>query len=192
MRKIILSLFVVLSVVSCAKPEIKPYIKRAPVFTSEIKDPYVIAILNEYKRLAALKGIKFTNNVTIGFSDEKRDKVIGVCFYGDGFREIELSREYWNRATFLGKVALELHELNHCYCDRDHDYGKDKFYPDDSIKSFLDWLIKKPQQLLRNNDGYFEDTCPLSIMQPVMLSDSCFFKHYVHYINEMFDRCYAY
>jgi hypothetical protein len=145
-------------------------------------DPKAEPYVNEFLSLAKIHNIVFIDKVTIGFKDIDQDSVIGLCNYGSYFREIDLDISYWNRSSKRSHMALLFHELSHCYCDREHDYGDGKEYGD-SEKVKKD-TVKK--------EGYFEDGCPLSIMYPIIVNDDCFVSHYSEYTDEMFNRCKAY
>lgn len=135
-------------------------------------------LVNEYKVLAARRGIYFDRPVTIGFVKIKSEGTIGVTYVGSSFREIDIDSEFWGRASEEGRKALLYHELTHAYCDRDHDYGPMRYYP-------------PPNKILRisNGPGYLDDGCPLSVMHPIVLDDWCMSIHYNRYVYEMFDRC---
>lgn len=147
-------------------------VKLAPEYPGE--DPRVIDIVKEYKELATKQGFYFTKQVTIGFSDIQSATVIAFCTFGKGWREIDIDKDFWDRSDYFARKMVVFHELTHCYCDRDHDYGLDKPY----VKS---------KKTLEN--GYFDDGCAITIMHPVQLFDSCYLAHYDHYVKEMFDRC---
>lgn len=152
-------------------------LKLTPEYTGVDHDiaPYV----NEWLELAKMDGLKFHNTVTIGFKDINQGNVIGICYYGMSFREIDIDRGYWRISSSMSKMALVYHELSHCYCDRDHDYGAGKLYGDGMEAT------KDPNK----RDGFFGDGCPKSLMFPVAAGDYCTLMHYQDYINEMFERC---
>ena len=136
--------------------------------------PYV----NEWLELAKLNGITFYNTVTVGFSNIERSEVIGECNYSYFFREIDLDQTYWKTFTKIRKTALLYHELTHCYCGRKHDYAVGKEYDNNERP----WFPLK-------REGFFLDGCPLSLMYPYVVEDSCFISHYAEYTKEMFNRC---
>jgi hypothetical protein len=140
-------------------------------------DPKMSKIVNEYLYLAAQHGLKFDTEVTVGFTNINEGSVIGLCHYGSGFREIDVDSGYWEEATNTSRTALLYHELTHCYCGRDHDFGKDNKY--DGVND-------------SRKEGRFDDNCPLSLMFPRILPDWCTRKHYAQYTEEMFDRCEEY
>ena len=140
--------------------------------------PYV----NEWLSLAKERGFKFNHEVTVGFKEIDKGNTIGLTHYGIGWREIDLSTEYWSHATETAKTSLLWHELCHAYCFRRHDYGADKKYNDG----------EGMQTVVHKGLGFFDDGCPVSIMFPVMTADICFVRHYGNYTAEMFDRCNPY
>ena len=176
---------------SCTTPKpTKTEIKTSPAYMGV--DPELKPYVDEYKALAKARNLIFTHEVTVGFTKIKENNIIGWCNYGFTFREIDIDRPFWNATSNLGKKMLIWHELSHCYCDRDHDYGKNKPYASPrsglisgSIDRFLP-IFSKPEE---DTAGYLEDSCPKSIMHPVHLYDWCSSRHYQEYIDEMFDRC---
>jgi hypothetical protein len=136
-------------------------------------DPEIAPYINNYLDLANFMQIKFKNKVTIGFKDINSNNIIGECNYGFGFREIDIDRTYWARASVISRSTLIFHEASHCYCGRIHDYGKDKEY-------------------VNLWEGRFDDFCPKSVMYPTIVSDDCVKYHYLQYIQEIFDRCQPY
>jgi len=180
---------VLIFVASCSQPMYKEDLKRVPSFSSNITDPEIRTIVDEFFKLSARYNIRFTNNVTIGLSKINKGKAIGLCTYRSNFREIDLDSDYWEYASWEAKLAVTFHELTHCYCGRDHDFGDGRVYPDDSWLSNIQEFIKK--KLFPNSKllGYFDDYCPESIMHPTIVNNSCFINHYSHYVEEMFLRC---
>ena len=176
---------------SCAKPPIKP-VKSAPEYSTEISDPQIGSIYKEFMDLSKRNNITFKNDVSIGFTKIDEGDVIGTCSYRVTFREIDLDKEFWNRASWFSKTSLLFHELAHCYCNRDHDFGEGTLYPDDSLEYLLQNLFKKTTFNFYKPEGYFEDGCPVSLMYPKLISDDCLRYHYNEYVEEMFNRCEAY
>lgn len=174
---------------SCAQPPSKDGPKQHPDFTKDIADPEVKSIVNEYMELSKRYNIEFTENVTVGFSSINKNHVIGTCTYGKTFREITIDGPYWDQSSGATKVALLYHELTHCYCGRQHDFGDGTPYPEPSFKdAFEEFMSKQPNSPLRPK-GYLDDSCPQSVMHPIVLSDECIQKHYDYYVKEMFERC---
>lgn len=184
-----------LFIVSCAKPPIKPPIKlkkMAPEYSTEISDPQIESIYKEFMDLSKRNNIIFNNKVSIGFTKIDDGDVIGTCSYRLNFREIDLDREFWSKASWLSRTSLLFHELAHCYCNRDHDFGDGTLYPDNSIKYLLQNLFKKITLNIYKPEGYFDDNCPVSLMYPKLISDECMRYHYNEYIEELFKRCQPY
>ena len=141
--------------------------------------PKAALYVNEWLELAKKHKLKFDEEVTVGFKDIKRGPVVGLCNYGNGFREIDVDKKYWESSGDWSKKMVIFHELTHCYCDRGHDFGDGKKYPEaESLK------VTNSKE-----DGFFEDSCALSIMSPVLPSNLCILMHYDQYVEEMFERC---
>jgi len=175
------------------RPPVKGDPKQKPQYSTEITDPQLKTISDQFLALSKRKNITFLNKVSIGFTKiEDRTETtstIGTCSSRRDFREIDIDKDFWNRSSWLSKVALLYHELAHCYCRRDHDYDNGTMYPDGSLKAILQgWIAKQPITPIRP-EGYLADGCPKSIMHPIMGSDYCFEKHYEYYTEEMFARC---
>jgi hypothetical protein len=145
-------------------------------------DPRVQSLVNQYKVLGASNGLFFTRDVTIGFTNIGKGPVIGVCYYGNKFREIDVDQYFWDNSTDLSRKAMLFHELTHCYCGRDHDYGFMKYYHA-VLRLRMGTFMNKAKP------GFMDDGCPLSIMNPYILDDYCMNIHYDSYIKEMFERC---
>lgn len=166
--------------------------KLVPSYGPKIENREVKVITDEYFKLSARNHIKFDKNVSIGFSKITKESVIGFCSYRPGFREIDLDGEYWDSAKWLTKVALLYHEMTHCYCGRNHDFGLGTMYPDGSLRWLIDNLLARQPLTPLKPPGYLEDGCPQSIMHPIIIENSCFKKHYSYYVEEMFSRCEPY
>lgn len=104
-----------------------------------------------------------------------------MCTYGGFWREIDIDIDFWNRATPTSKLALMFHELAHCYCTRGHDFADGTEYPEPKFMDFFSKCTTEP--------GYYPDGCPLSIMHPIIIEDTCVANHYNDYVNELFNRC---
>ena len=185
----ILHLLLLVSAASCAQPIIKEHVKDRPAFSTEVTDPKIKAISNEFFALSKQNGLNFNSQVSIGFSTIDKSRVIGICTYGSTFREIDLDQGYWDRSTWISKVALLYHEMTHCYCGRDHDFDNGTMYPDNLIKSILDRYSGRVSDSPMKLQGYLDDYCPKSVMHPIIMSDQCFETHYSYYVKEMFARC---
>lgn len=151
-------------------------------------DERATPFVNEYLKLAAINHIDFDDEVTLGFKSLNDGSTIGTCTYGWGWREIDLDIGYWNSATPTERLALTFHELTHCYCNRDHDWGEDKPYPSTAelrMEQANSWRKKGGPAPGR----FTSDGCPTSFMYPIILDDDCVLHHYNHYVFEMFERC---
>lgn len=154
-------------------------------------DPYVKSYIQEAKE----HHIKFTHQVTVGITqikDPRTDghKTIGLCTYGQGWREIDFDSDFWKTASPKRKKVLAYHELTHCYCGRDHDYGDGQRYLSPELERILGSFQKYP--FYARKPGYYLDQCPLSIMHPVILEEACIEKHMDEYLQEMWNRCSPY
>ena len=148
-------------------------------------DPQAASYVAEWQQLAKYYKIEFTKKVTIGFDKINSESVVGYCEYGTNFREITLDSSYWANSTKISKMVIVFHELSHCSCNRSHSYIIDnhtKEYGNDESSR------KNPSK----KDGFFKDTCPISIMYPYVIEDYCFTTHYSDYVDEMFKDCEPY
>lgn len=142
-------------------------------------DPAITPYANEYLAVAKQYGIKFDEQVSIGFMDIDKGNVVGECHYGNSFREIDVDKNYWIMSSETRKYVLLMHEMSHCYCNRPHGYGAKGRYDDK----------EKPGQFYKNKEGFFPDSCPLSLMFPVIVEDYCFTTHYQEYMDDIFKNC---
>lgn len=152
-------------------------------------DPAFVPLVNEYMDLARDCGIKFKHKVTVGFMDIKDSDVIGVCHYNTFWREIDIDKDYWDRASKTSRMILVFHELSHAYCNREHDYGLGKKYDSSNMDVSIRSEFILPTRFRHNMEGFYPDGCPLTIMYPKILNDSCVLDHYAEYMVEMFNRC---
>lgn len=173
---------ILLALFNCSAPDT---IKIRPEYPGV--DSHVKELVDEYLSLSRQNHIRFDKKVTVGFKSIKQGTVIGYCTYGGYFREIDLDVNYWNDSTSISRMSLVYHELAHCYCGRNHDFGPNLNYPENS----LDKLRKAMQWTFEHGPlpGYFKDGCPTSLMFPVAVDDWCVVRHYSEYIVEMFERC---
>ena len=198
MKTVLISFFLIISLANCSCSHIKLHPEYKGV------DPKVQGLVNEYKELAKEHGIVFNKEVTIGFknlsygsssgltkkiSDADSDNIIGMCLHELGWREIDISKKYWDGASSISQETLIKHELTHCYCDRNHDYQGKIPYPDTYAKRQVELMEMIHEQ--KPLPGYYEDLCPRSIMYPKILEDYCVLRHYEDYIEEMFTDCEA-
>jgi hypothetical protein len=166
--------------------------KDHPSFGPKIENRQLQIITGNFFKLSDRNNIHFDKNVTIGFSTITKERVIGLCSYRPGFREIDLDSTYWQNATWTTKVALVFHEMTHCYCGRNHDFGNGTMYPDGSLQFLLQHFLQRQPFTPLRPPGYLNDNCPQSIMHPIIMTDTCFQKHYSYYVHEMFVRCQPY
>jgi hypothetical protein len=142
-------------------------------------DPKAQPYIKEFKELAKMQGIEFKHEVTVGFKKLPGD-TIGLTSYGpfDSFREIDLDPDWFNSSTELSRLSLVLHESDHAFCDRGHDWGNGVKYPE-----YSDWKGREPIE------GHYPDHCALSLMYPVIVDDFCMLMHFTEYSQELFNRC---
>lgn len=159
--------------------------KKAPEFHGV--DPQLQKIVDEYLSLSTQNNITFENQVTLGIKTidiKSAPGAVGVCNYGRKWREIEVDKDFWETATKATKYALLFHELTHCYCGRDHDYGDEKPY-----KSVDELREENDKGIPHEGGGFYDDNCPTSLMYPMVVDDECMKVHYREYFKEMFKRC---
>lgn len=189
MRKVsavFLCFFIIGSIVPKVNPWHKPKTKPQHVGI----DKEILAFKKMYAIDAAINGIKFKTPVTIGFNSIKHKKgkptVIGLCTYGNNFREIDVDIKYWKESSWKSKRTLIYHEMTHCFCGRLHTF-RDGTYPE---AEEIEKMGKAPFSML--TPGYLQDGCPASIMYPYILSDECVDRHWEMYDSEMFEGCNPY
>lgn len=152
-------------------------------------DPRAVDLVNEYKELARIAGIEFDSTIGVGFIRIEEPRVIGLCHYGLGYRQIQIDAPFWESTDQNTRLALLFHELTHCYCTRSHDHSTGK-YPETPKERDEEWEYMTHHQGQR--PGYFGDGCPNSLMAPIVVEDTCVQLHYAHYIVEMFENCSPY
>jgi len=171
--------FIGLLMYSCVSTKTVDRVKKAPEYVGV--DPRVLRFVKEYKELAKVKGIYFQKEVTIGFKKINSETIVGETTYGSGWREIELDTNYWENSNDIEKYGLIFHELTHAYCGRLHTYGDN-----------IDYKESNEEHKSLETGYYKEDGCPLSILFPYVLKNSCIKTHYKDYFSEMFDNCKPY
>jgi Putative phage metallopeptidase len=146
--------------------------------------------VDEYVALAKINGISFSKMPTMGF-DELAGRTVGNCWMNPVFdyREISIDKSFWDATSAERKTAVIFHELTHCVCNRDHDYGQDKPYPEDNLPGTVFTVIKNAVVIPKIDDGFYDDGCPVSLMHPDIVPTECMKLHYPEYVKEMFDRC---
>jgi hypothetical protein len=168
-----------------------PVVKDKPAYVGIDND--LKPLVSEYIGLADKYHIKFTHEVSMGFTELHRGLAVGLCTYQKNFREIDVDRNYWDRISEIQRKMLLFHELTHCLCTRRHDYLNGESYEEDKLEKLLNIFHKyDPKNFFEVQPGYFEDECPLSIMHPVVISDKCAEAHMDEYLEEMFNRCKPY
>ena len=185
MFRLFLKLYIIAAVVtlvatlhSCSEMDVG---KKEPEYHGV--DPQLKPMVDEYLLLTSRNNIVFNNQVTIGLKDID-DDAVGICNYGKKWREIDVDRTFWKNASDLSKKAMLFHELTHCYCGREHDFGEDKEY-----KSVEDLRKENKKGLDHEGGGFFPDNCPTSIMYPMVTYDTCMRYHGEYYMKEMLERC---
>ena len=149
---------------------------ETPMF--ETSDPHFDKYVNEYKRLAELKGITFnkkklTVNFVDGFKKQKKE-VVGICeYFGDDRVEILIKRSFYEEAIDREREVLMYHELTHCMCYRDHEYRGKKYIKGEPSPP----------------ETSFKDGCPKTLIYPTILTIYCSQEHWDYYLDEMFENC---
>ena|ERR1700677_1881457 len=143
---------------------------------------------------AEIHGIKFKQPVTMGFKTTKmklrKGSIVGLCTYGNYFREIDINQEYWDQSSWESKRTLIYHEMTHCMCGRQHTW-RGGVYPEDGPDNELRFRENR-LKFYELPKGFLPDQCPASIMYPYVVSDECAIKHWSFYEDEMFDDCVPY
>jgi hypothetical protein len=128
------------------------------------------------------------NNLNMHFSDFRNSKkesdrnVLGRCTYSLLYgNTIEIDTTYWYSSTPTSKYFTILHEMGHCVCYIHHSQ------PTQGLLGKLeDFLFKLG---VWKKKGFLDDGCPASIMFPSEFAESCYLKHFYHYINEFKQSC---
>lgn len=180
----IFALFLAILMTGCS-PQSEDKSRLAPHYKGVDSKAYDLAL--EYIRLAENNHIKFTKPITLGFTNIPSSGVVGICWYGKNFREIDIDRKQWERSSQIHRENLLFHELTHCLCGRTHDFGDGEEYPDPEIEKAVEFLYEWPFYLKRA--GVYSDGCPLSIMYTRVMPERCMATHRTEYLKEMFNRC---
>lgn len=72
---------------------------------------------------------------------------------------IEIKRSFWDKSTDTTRTSLLFHELGHCDLNRLHD-----------------------------DNRFYADKCPMSIMTAGLISDICYLSHKSELIQELIDN----
>lgn len=125
---------------------------------------------------------KKLTHITMGFKDYPGTNTVGVCYRAPWFREIDISKRWWNENTDrFSREELIFHELGHCILNRSHTSVTE----DGSISAFLEKILFKLGVL--KNKGYLKDGCPQSYMHPYTVGSYCIEQHYDYYMKELFN-----
>lgn len=182
--RVLICIFLLLCVVpaSCATVNVNSKLGSTIHRYHEVNG-FVFPYVDQWMELAKDHELYFNHTVNIGFTNlsTNDDNAVGFTRYENGFREIDVDSKFWNFATETQKTLLIWHELTHAYCDRGHDYGKDKEYGDD---------VKKAMKRQKDGGpGFYQDHCPKSLMFPAIIPEYCFKLYYFRYIDDMFENC---
>lgn len=81
-------------------------------------DPVFDHYVTAYK---TYKGSELSYDIPIQFADLK-DNTVGLCTrWSNGYRQIEIDRDYWKNVLTKGeKLNVIFHELGHCDLNRNH------------------------------------------------------------------------
>ncbi len=89
--------------------------KRPPVTTHED----FVSHIKKFKEYAEAHGVGSDMNVPIIFGDFTNLKTVGLCYeYEDGDKMIEIKEEYWKDEDEGTRESLILHEIGHCFLNR--------------------------------------------------------------------------
>lgn len=138
----------------------------------------LVPYFDKFFELSKRYDLTFKYSYTAEIVDINKGNVIGTCYYAPHYREIDIDRAFFEKASENAKFFLVAHEAVHCLCNRDHDHsGGEKYKKECKMET----VQAKP--------GYFDDECPISIMSPRLPHDGCLNLYYDWYVHEMFDRC---
>lgn len=148
--------FMLILLVSCGK---NPFMKDH-FHNPENRDPRTNtttnAVFQPYIEDFEYDYDQYIGDIPMNFADLEGNRV-GVCYtWSSGHAEIEIDRTFWADATELERKAVVYHELGHCELGRDH------------------------------FDEMKEDGCAASIMNWILVRDSCMDIHLDDYIEELF------
>lgn len=122
-------------------------IKLRPNHVDPELERYVLDFEKEYR---------VTVNIYVGMESNLDNNYIGECWrFEDGYKEVVIEKEWWNKATILRRRSLVFHELAHCLFGRKHIEGK------------------------------FKDGCPISLMSKNIESQQCLRRHWNEYKKEL-------
>lgn len=128
MRKTIIISFLFLS--ACAKFQILHDPRSVHGVDPEIA-PYVELYLRH-------KGAPLSYNISAGFVKSLPDDTAGLCTrWSEGWRQIEIDKEYWGYISENERRSLISHEMGHCDLNRDHD---NEFLTNNAPKSLMYYI----------------------------------------------------
>jgi len=145
-------------------------------------EPYVqdfTELIDPYYNKNVLKSL------SVGKKELRDGDAVGICkiYTLDGGPEIILDSLFWQNSSPERREALMFHELGHCLCALDHAHFEGKYSDKDHSSNH------KQEDYAEN--GYLEDSCPVTVMHPTILNTECYVKHRLHYRNELRIRCYS-
>jgi len=140
--------------------------------------PYVDDFIKDSKGIVSPYDVY---KITMGFKKYNKSSIVGMCVKSFFFREIDIDPTWWESNTSkLIREQLIFHELGHCVLNREHVYSSYNYMIMSWIDRFLFKLgVFKTHKLL-------SDGCPISYMNPYVLSFYCIKFHHNYYINELF------
>jgi len=125
MYRLILSLFIVLSIISCQKDPIE-VVEEIPLqddITAELT-PF----FRSFQQAASDYGLDVdygAARVTAEIVSIDEGSVAGTCTTnGRDLRHIAIDQSFWNRSSTLLREMVVFHELGHCILGRGHEEGQ--------------------------------------------------------------------
>lgn len=181
--KIILILLMLVNTACASNKKLEDVIRISPKYDGihEEFKPYVQEF--KYKSKGLISDFDL-NGLTIGFRDYDKDSpTVGTCWPAPWFREIDISRKWWNKhKSQFEREQLIFHELGHCILYRHHTQPTTK-------ENFWGWLERTAFDLgiFKKSSTHLSDGCPSSYMHKYTLSEKCITRHYKYYNKELFN-----
>lgn len=125
------------------------------------------------------------DNLSITFSDlggDEKTQKLGHCnmmFTDDP--EIVIDHKSYYELSPTSRYFLMLHEGAHCLCNRFHTAESRGF-----VGFFENILFKLG---IAKKKGFYKDGCPMSLMHPYEMTQSCMLDHFMEYIKEFQQGC---
>ena len=148
-------------------------------------DPEFKPYIEEYRSIIGRKKYQYSfSRLTVVFAELEPD-VAGRCWWVSlSGKKIEINIHWWRNpnSSQISKRLVVYHELEHCIRYRMHTNKATEIH---DLSSFFDeigyllGLIPKP--------GFFEDGCPVSLMNSQIAGSACQEKYYNVWIKEMED-----